>query len=291
MGKRAPRNANISAGAHTKERAEFWRASVRTVQKWKAARPAVPIDDVDGMLRWYAALPSASQAKLTPAFRRRIDEIRAGRERTSGNLFIADQDYADFHRDHGTATAAGGGQEVAALAALKLQRDFAVFKIQRAQARGSIAEVKDATEQLRYISGVIHDEELRAQKLGREIGDILPRAEAERVFRALPYWLLRGVDDLLAELTKRLAAASSSGPLFPEEVRAIIEPVLLSTRVLLPFVRASQVNAGNTLPVWAVTQMRESMAATLESGAVEFARLYATPPAPPTLQLAAGDGI
>jgi hypothetical protein len=40
--------------------------------------------------------------------------------------------------------------------------------------------------------------ELRAQRLGREIGDIIPRADYERQLRALAYWLVRCVDDAKA---------------------------------------------------------------------------------------------
>lgn len=254
------------------------------MQKWLAATPPVPVDDAADMIRWVAALPSASQAKLTSSFRRRIDEMRVAAERASGHLIVTDPDYAEFERSRAGSAATdapGESRDRDSLADLKLRRDFAIFKLHRAQARGSIADVKDSTEQIRHISGVVHDEELRAQRLGREIGDILPRPEAERIFRALPYWLLRGVDDLLATLCKRLAAASASGPLFPEEVRALIEPDLLSSRVLAPIVRATQVNAGTTLPTWAVDSMRAALAAALEDAPAEFARLYATPPPAP----------
>lgn len=274
--------------------AERWCVDVRTAQRWLARQgqhtpPPGAVDSDDAMLAWVASLPSAIQAKLSSRFRARIASLRIQRERHGGppptlpagaagaTPSSLDPDYAEFLAKHGESPA----RDSSLLADLKLQAAFAVFKLQRAQARGDLGAVKDATETLRYISGVIHDEELRAQKLGREIGDILPRAEAERILRALPYWLLRSVDELLADVCKRLAAASASGPLFIEEIRQLLEPALLSHRVLAPFARAAQINAGTTLPRWAVDAMRESLAATLEDGAAAFAQLYASPvPAP-----------
>lgn len=266
--------------SHTSERAKFWAVSLRTMQKMLAENPPWPVDDPEAMVRRVYAMPSASQGKLTKSFRRRIDELRLDRERAGGDLFITDPDYRAFEQAH----AAADSRESDSLADLKRQRAFAIFKLQRAQARGDLPAVKDSTESLRYISGVIHDEELRAQKLNREIGDTMPRADAERVARAIGYWLMRGVDDLLANTTKRIAASTGTGPLFPEEVRAIIEPELLAARVLAPLTRATQITAGATLPRWFIEAMRASLAATLENGAAEFDALYSTPihnPLPP----------
>jgi hypothetical protein len=272
----------MTKGQHTAERAKFWGVSLRTMQKMLAENPAWPVDDAEAMVRRFYALPSASQAKFTRGFRRRVDEVRLERERAGGDLFITDPDYRAFEKAH----AAAESRESDTLADLKRQRDYAIFKLQRAQARGDLPAVKDSTESLRYIAGVIHDEELRAQKLNREIGDTIPRAEAERVSRAIGYWLVRGCDDFLAATTKRIAAASASGPLFPEEVRHIIEPELLGTRLLAPLARAAHVSAGATLPRWFVDALRAGVTATLDNGAAEFDLLYsapiAAPPAPPT---------
>lgn len=261
-------------GARTKERAEYWRVSQRTMQKMLAARPPWPVEDVAAMIRRVVALPAASQKKLTKEFRRRIDELRVQQERGGGTKFIADPDYAEFLKTHADAAKADSN----ILAVLKTRRAFAAYKLELAQARGDLAGVKDATEQLRYISSVIYDEETLAQKLGREIGEQIPKAEFERLVRAVAYWLMRSVDDLLADVCPRLAAASGTGPLFREEVRTIIEPALLSTRVLQPFTRAAQINAGTSLPIWCVASMRSAMESTLEHGVGEFAKLYAAPP-------------
>lgn len=272
-------------GARTKERASFWRVSLRTMQKMLAEQPAWPVDDVVAMLQRVAAMPAASQAKLTRTFRTRVDELRMEMER-GGDPSIVDPDYAEFLRTHGQSAT----RDSSLLADLKQQASFAVFKLQRAQARGNLPAVKDATETLRYISGVIHDEELRAQKLGREVGDILPRPEAERILRALVYWTLRGTHDFLDEICPRLASASASGPLFRDEVRQLVQPVALAARLLHPFKRATQINAGHALPAWCYATLAEAHAATLEEGEKLFRQLYNNPPPPPD-SFADGAGI
>jgi hypothetical protein len=289
---------------------------LRTAQRWHAGRgkhhppaPALAAGEAGNraMLAWVASLPSAIQAKLSPAFRAEVTRMRIAIERGATPSAPTDQrgsaspsissgpardsidsDWAEFQRTHASDGAAP--RESTLLADLKLQAAVALFKLQRAQARGDTAAVKDATENLRYVSGVVHDEELRAQKLGREVGDILPRAEAARLLRALPYWLMRGVDDLLATLCPALARASSQ-PLYEEEIRAILEPHLLTTRVIEPFERASRINAGTTLPPWAIDEMRTAAATYIEGGATEFDRLRAQPLPPATLALTDGLGI
>lgn len=230
-----------------KQVAKFWRVSLRTAQKW--LRAGIPVDDDAEMVRWVAGMPSASQAKLTKAFRTRIDEIRVVKERTAADgAFISDPDYIDFTRTLAQSPAADSDN----LSDLKRNRAFAIFKLQRSQERGDLAGVRDATESLRYISGVIHDEELRAQKLNREIGDTIPRADAERIAEAMGFWLMRGADDFLARVCKKIAAASVA-PLYPEEVRALIEPELISTRLVAPFSRAAEISAACALPSWWIT--------------------------------------
>lgn len=241
-------------GKTAKDTAKIWRVSLRTAQKW--LKIGVPVDDEVAMIRWVAALPSASQAKLTKAFRARIDELRMAKERqTAGGGFVSDPDYLAFTRTQ-TSEAAVDSDD---LSDLKRNRAFAIFKLQRSQERGDLAGVKDATESLRYISGVIHDEELRAQKLNREIGDTIPRADAERTAAAIGYWLLRSIDDVLAPICKRIAAASAA-PLYPEEVRAIVEPELISARAMAPLLRAAEVASDAKLPAWWIAALQKSAA-------------------------------
>lgn len=260
-------------GAHAQERAEFWRIQLRTAQKW--IQDGVPIDDPEAMIKWFTAQPSVSQAKFSAAFRQRIQELRSEREVTGG--FVANQDYADFMRSRSERSEPASSL----LAQLKTQADFAAFKLQRAQERGDLPSVKDATETLRHLSGVIHDEEVRAHRLNREIGDTIPRADAERFARANVYWQVRAVDELISMIVPKLAAASSGGALSREEVRKIVEPALLTERVLTPIARATQIRAGVSLPRWWYDANRDALGATIEDGPAEFDRLYSQPVAAP----------
>lgn len=299
------------------QRAAFWRVDLRTIQRWLARTPPLPVDDPAAMLAWVASQSSIIQAKLSPAFRRRIDELRLEAERaalrapataappslpststsssvspgfspaappgapaaaSSSGLAIQDPDRAAFLAARQEAAAAPGAEgrshDAAYLAALKLERDFAIFKLQRANAANNLPVIKDTTEAITRLSGVIHDEELRAQRLGREIGDIIPRADYQRQIKAIAYWLVRCVDHAKATLAPRLAAASATGPLFRQEVDAILEPVLLTAFVLEPLRRAADLPAGTgaALPPWALTTLRTAHAAVLEDPAA---------PAPP----------
>lgn len=265
---------SLSRGAHTRERAAFWRVSLRTMQNMLAERPPVPVDDTDAMIRWYAALPSATQSKLTRALVTRIMELRLERERITGAPIIMDADYADFERDHATAT-----PDNDRIAKLKRLADYAVFKIERATKARDLSALSDAQNLLARISSTLHDEELRAQKLGRALGNLLPQESAESLARALAYWLLRSIDAVLADVCPRIATASASGQLFREEVRALIEPTLLAHRLLEPLARASKHPAALALPVWWIDALRSGLAATLEDGARAFDDLRAPAPA------------
>lgn len=295
--------------------ASFWCVHLRTAQRWlaepgRAKSPPTPplaaLEDPQAMVAWFCRLPSASQSKSTATFRARIDAFRIALERgqpiekppgrssetespadpaTPRNPSFTDPDYEAFLAERAARAATkgpGDGPAHRTLDSLKLRFDFADYKIGLAQSRGLHAEVREWTDTAARLAGVIHDEELRADKLGRELGDTLPRVEVERILRALPFWTLRAIDDLLATLCPAIAARSAS-PLFPEEVRQLIEPHLISAHLLAPYVRASQVNAGTALPTWAVAALRSSLAATLEDAESVFAALYATPvPAQPT---------
>lgn len=292
----------LSGPAHTRERAAFWRVSLRTMQAMKKRR--LPVGDVAAMVRWFATLTAASQTKLTPSFRRRVTEVRLELDRStsasgrassprapgtalggppaphgtghsSHSDLPTDPDLAAFEADYASRT--GQSTERDALAALKKETAFLLYKKDQCRARGDEAGVDDAINRLAKNESLVHDAALRAQKLGLELGDVLPAAEVDRIFRALAYWLLRATDELLADLCPRLAAASASGPLFREEVRAHLEPALLAARLLAPLVRAAQLDAGTALPRRCIAALRESLAATLDDGAAAFERLYATP--------------
>jgi hypothetical protein len=260
------------------------------MQRLKAHRPPAPVDSVDAMIAWFVALPSARQTKLSPGLRRRITALRMERDRGAtyassshsghptttgtpppppGAAPPADPYWSAFQRERTSRGATAPASAEDSLTRTRLLRDYAQFKLEAAQSANDLAAASDAAALFKLNSDIIHDEELRAQKLGREIGDIIPRADYERQLRALAYWLVRTVDDAKAALAPRLAAASATGPLFRQEVDAILEPVLLTTRVLDPLRRSADLppGTGAALPPWALNALRTALAAALEDPA------------------------
>lgn len=255
------------------------------MQRLKAHRPPAPVDSVDAMIAWFVALPSARQTKLSPGLRRRITALRMERDRAATSASHspsspssaptapgtpsappADPYWSAFQRERTSRGTTAPASAEDSLTRTRLLRDYAQFKLEAAQSANDLAAASDAAALFKLNSDIIHDEELRAQKLGREIGDIIPRADYERQLRALAYWLVRTVDAAKATLAPRLAAASATGPLFRQEVDAILEPVLLTTRVLDPLRRSADLppGTGAALPPWALNALRTALASCLE---------------------------
>ena len=92
---------------------------------------------------------------------------------------------------------------------------------------------------------------------------------------------MRGIDNAALELCNRVATATATGPITPEELYQYIEPELLHHCYLTPLTRATQVAAATTLPAWTVNAFRESLEATIEDAATQFTALHGTPSPPP----------
>jgi hypothetical protein len=259
---------------HTRERAEFWRVDIRTMQRLKARRPPVPVDDVEAMIVWYSRLPADAQNKLTATFRSRILELR------NGSSNYADPDFVEFEANY-----KADSDPTASLQVFQKQRAYWAFKLTRAQQHHDEAAIDFATKQLIRFESAIHDAQLRAQRLGIDQGDLLPRAEHERISRAVAYWLMRGLDSAALEISARVSTATAAGPITPEELHQYLEPILLRHCFLTPLTRATQVAAATTLPAWVVAAYREAVDDSLESGAQLFAELHATQPEPVKIQV------
>lgn len=259
---------------YSKERARFWGTSTRTMQLMIA--DDVPVDDPARMVAWYAALPSRSQGMLSRTFALRIHEERAKMEgvpiatgRPAPQL--SDPDLAEFNAAYKPTASA----EKDNLADIKRERAFYLFRVQRCRERQDRAGESEALKHYGRLADIVHDCELRAQRLGRDLGESFSAADVDRLGMGLAFWLMHSADTLIAQAATALTAAQSSGPLDREAVRHVIEPLILGERVLAPMVRASQVNAGVRLPARFVEAMKAGAASVLEDGAVEFGKLYA----------------
>jgi hypothetical protein len=255
----------------TRALAERWETSERTMQQMRKA--AVPVHDDEAMVHWYNGLSSMAQRRLGPGLTKKIREVRSKME-AAGRGGTVNADYAEF-----TATYARvkGQGDVDALAHLKKLRDFALFKLDKAQIRSDLSAIQDATKELTHFSSVIHAEELRAQRLGRELGESFSAADVDRLGVAIGYWLLNSADLAINQMAAALATAAAGGPLDREGVRQAIEPVILRERVLAPLVRATQANVPAQLPKRFVDAIRQGLATVLEDGAEECDKMRAEP--------------
>lgn len=264
------RSKHSRPAGYTKARAEYWRVSVRVAQQWIAK--GVPVDDDAKMADWFAGLPAAKQARLTPQFRQRIAELQT--EHDAGARRLAEAELAEFNSTYKP----GDVQEKSALADLKRQFAFFLFKQQKCAERGDKAGTAEAMTQVAQLSGVIHDMELRAQKLGKDLGDLVPRKTLEAPARHLGYHLLRCADAVCAEIVGALTRRDPSGPpLVAEEIRAAVEPILLNAYILQPLVRASHGDNPAAPPPWLVAAMRAGAAEVLESAALDAMPTPAVP--------------
>lgn len=219
----------------------------------------VPVDDVGKMLAWYAALSAASQAKLSKPFRARITEERIKATNQSGA--VGDPDWAAFEREFKSSEAS----DHTVLAELKKQFQFYSFKQRQCTTRNDAAGASEAMRQIKELGSVIHDMELRAQKLGRDLGDLVPRKDIEFVAEQIGVHLLRVADTLRAEITTALTVRDlNSAPLAPEEIAARLEPILLNAYVLQPIVRAAEGTNTGAPPAWLVAALRAGVASVLE---------------------------
>ena len=270
---------NPSVLSKNSELARFWGVTARTISRWLTQSPPIPADDANSMIKWYFSLSQERQSKFTQKFRDRIFELT----KQSGQVPVqngggdsrqaVNEDYRDFLATYDPKT---GGKD--ALAVLEKNRAYWAFKLDRAQQQNDRVSIDFATKQHLRFESAIHDAQLRAKRLGLDQGELLARSEAERVFCAVAYWQMRCTDEALHDLGAQIAAASAAGPLPAEELERIIEPVLLTAKVLVPLTRAIQVNSSMKLPEWAVASMKKVIGEMLENGEEQFDQLYAVPP-------------
>lgn len=226
------------------------------MQNW--LNRGVPVDSVEKMIDWYAAQPAAQQNRLTPAFRARLTELRLKAEGSRGAA--VDPEWEEFEKSY-QGNKPGDQTE---LDELKKLAAFYRHKMLVCSQRNDHAGASAAQNLLKDLASVIHDMELRAQKLGRDLGDLVPRKTLEAPARFLAYHLLRCADAAKAELVKALTVTDPAGaPLLPEEIAARLDPILLNAFVLQPIIRAAQADNAAAPPDWLVAALREGAAEVL----------------------------
>lgn len=235
--------------------ARYYGVSERTIYRLRGR--GAPIHDPEDFAAWLLKHPKS----MTTGIRTRLAALRARGQMPKEDAMPPSSDYLEFERSAG----AGPADEAGLIGQLKRQMAFALYKLNNAQRRGDTAGVDEATKQLRSISGVIHDEEMRALKLGREIGDTIPRTEVERFAHALAAASMRAIDHAMPTLARELIGKNHA-----KDVRAVLEPALLSARFFRPFVEATKVVNGQSLPRWLVEQITDAVDDYIENGSDLF---------------------
>lgn len=268
----AKRSKHTRPAGFTAERAKFWCVSVRVMQLW--LRKSVPVESVEKMIEWYSRQPAAAQKRLSPAFQRRVTELRTGTGSAQIGTPGNDPEFAEFQ----TAYREGKLTDKTLLADLKEQAAFYQFKQRQCSSRNDAAGASDALRQLTGLSGIIHDMELRAQKLGRDLGDLVPRKTLEDPARFLGYHLMRCADAAREEIAQALKVTDpAASPLLPEEIRRRIDPILLNAFVLQPIRRASAGDNQAAPPDWLVACLDAGLSEVLENITLDRAPTPAVP--------------
>jgi hypothetical protein len=258
------------------ELARLWNVSDRTIKTYRAK--GAPLHDDAAMLEWAAGIHDLPKGMQTRIIELRRKAGSAKKPPAPGAATPADPYWVEFERSQREDANGGEGShrsDSAHLAELKRLRDFALFKMKRAQASGDELAVAEASQQIKLIAPIVHDEELRALKLNRELGETVPVVEQDRTARALVYWQMRGADEFLAAAAKRVAdGVSGGGTVTAEDVRKILEPLVIRKRVEEPWIRAAQSPSGVHLSPRIVESMRKALADFTEDGEALFDSIY-----------------
>lgn len=257
----APRAAPKKEKLSATKWAKFWHVSRVTIYEWvaKTLEGRMPAaDNVPAMLRWEKENPS-KQAK----FAARCAQLRAeaGEEPEKPK---EDRTWIAFRESFG---AGGAADHKAQLKSLEMFRDGYALKLDEALRTSDNGAVKRWNELLIETTNAIRQNQLAAEKLGINHGDIISFAEMDRIIWALGFWLLRSTDLHLDALALKLAALSPGFD--PKAVRAVLEPELLSNRFLVPFAKASKAS-GVSLPARAIEKLKTVCGDFLDRGEEAF---------------------
>ena len=247
---------NRSKKSTDKQLAAKYGVSLRTFRySWPKMHPPAPVNDDAGMVEW-----AAGQPRLSDRTRSAIAKIAAklGKaaipaDRATAAAWL--QFLAETEKD-------AGPDHTKAMASLAKPRDFAAWMFERAAKDGDREGQRFYSALLARFEGVIHDYQLRAQKLKLDTGELYPRSDFEQIISAWTYWTMRCVDNALSALCRKVVGVPSA-----EEARQIIEPFLLSEKYVEPFKHAVTVATGMQLPAWFTAKLVDSIDDYIEHGA------------------------
>lgn len=245
-----------------KTQAAFWRVSHVTIHNWMAkhAEGKMPrVDDIPAMLEWERGLPRGGRGRGSVTFVARCAELRVERgEKPPAPK--TDEAWIKYREGAGARDPAGHKEQIKSL---EMFRDGYAMKLDDALARQDHAEVDRWNELLIKTTNSIRQNKLAADQLGLDRGDIISFDEMDRIIAAFGYWTMRAIEQHLDALSGKLAALS---PGFEKKnVRAVLEPELLSLRFLVPFAKSAK-PSGIALPARAVAKLKQTAGDYLEDG-------------------------
>lgn len=103
------------------------------------------------------------------------------------------------------------------------------------------------------------DNELHAQKMGIDEGQIIPRADFSRLCHALAFWFLRGIDGDNAELAGKILDLQHL-----EVAHDVLDRYFMRNRFLGAFQKAISQESGVSLPRWAYSDLKAAVDAYFE---------------------------
>lgn len=225
----------------------------RSVRRWRAQD--APIADPAALVAWLKAhdkLPASVRGRER---RRTITDQAAQAERTDWAALPA----ADIHARLGSLETWAGVAETH----------------MRASISGRDAEgkpVKDPGEfafwQKAYLAfhGAALNARLAQSKLGIDTGELIPRADLERLLTALGGRLALGIQQLRDRLAPQLTRLD-----YAEEIADRLEPALIIAGLLDPVAEAIHHAAGIGLPGYVAAALRAAVAEVIAQGADQLA--------------------
>lgn len=232
--------------ADVEGQAAFWRINRKTILRWRNA--GAPITDIPAMIEW------ARKKDVPEGFAAKVGELTG----TANLPAQTESDWAELEEKLRNLDPKASMENIERLVAL------VTLKFNKASQSGDRKGEKHYGDLVAKFEAVKHDALLRAKKLGIDSGELIKRELVAAYAESLGFWLLRGADEAINEITPKLIAASARGQLGRDTIIEILEPALLGSRVVNPLTRSTTTTANNAVPDWLADAIKRGLAQVIE---------------------------
>jgi hypothetical protein len=247
-----------------KELGARWGVSFKTAAKWR--RQGAPIEDDAELASWLVARkeiapgPRAKIAEMAAALRKAKAEAgEIAREPVwGGGLVNPDREPAKEGVDVAAAVTEGTRGAASALRRQEDEELASYARLKTAIASGDAAEEKDARAAWLKTSESLRKFDLLVEAARRDAGELLPRSEWSRMFRAGIFWFLHSINRAHDELCEKLVG-------MPDGVAAwrVLDADLIN-RMGEAFAFACRRESAMSLPKWATDDAMAALLTPLE---------------------------